>query len=54
MASICGQLHGVATKYLENYLGWRRMLERYHNSITPSICLDEALGRFRLQQLTGT
>ena len=48
------RFHGVATKYLESYLGWRRMLERYHNSITPSICLDEALGRFRLQQLTGT
>ncbi len=26
---------GVATKYLENYLGWRRMLERYLQNISP-------------------
>ncbi|WP_143001967.1 IS1595 family transposase, partial [Nitrosomonas mobilis] len=28
------RFHGVATKYLENYLGWRRWLERWggHNS----------------------
>jgi transposase-like protein len=48
------RFHGVATKYLENYLGWRRMLERYHQSITPSTCLGEALGRFQVQQLMST
>lgn len=37
--------HGVATKYLENYLGWRRMIECYAASITPAMCLAEAVGR---------
>lgn len=49
-----GRFHGVATKYLENYLGWRRMLERYHQSISPTACLCEALGRFQSQQLIQT
>jgi transposase-like protein len=49
-----GRFHGVATKYLENYLGWRRMLERYRQSISPTACLCEALGRFPLQQLIQT
>lgn len=39
------RFHGVATKYLENYLGWRRMLERYKTTITPKLCLAEAAGR---------
>jgi hypothetical protein len=39
------RFHGVATQYLENYLGWRRMLERYKTAITPKLCLAEALGR---------
>ncbi|MDP3845136.1 MAG: IS1595 family transposase, partial [Pseudomonas sp.] len=43
----------VATKYLVNYLGWRRMLERYAKRIQPEFCLQEAVGR-PLQQLTGT
>ncbi len=38
------RFHGVATKYLANYLGWRRMLERYRQSILPAHCLQEALG----------
>ncbi len=49
-----GRFHGVATKYLENYLGWRRMLERYRQSISPTACLCEALGRFQAQQLIQT
>ncbi len=48
------RFHGVATKYLENYLGWRRMIERYRQSITPGDCLCEALGRWQTQQLTQT
>lgn len=40
------RFHGVATKYLDNYLGWRRMLERYKTAITPQLCLAEATGRF--------
>ena len=39
------RFHGVATQYLENYLGWRRMLERYKTAITPKFCLAEAVGR---------
>lgn len=39
------RFHGVATRYLENYLGWRRMLERYKNSVTPAACIAEAVGR---------
>ena len=27
------RFHGVATHYLRNYLGWRRMLERYGREV---------------------
>ena len=46
------RFHGVATKYLGNYLGWRRMLERYQ-TISPDILLFEAVGRMP-QQLIQT
>ncbi|MCC6076719.1 IS1595 family transposase [Pseudomonas sp. GCM10022188] len=46
--------HGVATKYLANYLGWRRLLERYGNDINPLMCMRESLGYYPLQQLTQT
>ena len=36
--------HGVATKYLANYLGWRRLLERYGNQVNPLNLLKESLG----------
>lgn len=39
------RFHGVATKYLENYLGWRRFLERWGRNITPAIGLNMALAR---------
>ena len=42
---IC-RFHGVATKYLEHYLGWRRLIERYRDAISPAICLNEAAGRW--------
>ncbi len=48
------RFHGVATKYLESYLGWRRMLERYRNTISPADCLREAVGRCPSQQLIQT
>ena len=36
--------NGVATKYLPNYIGWRRMLEIYDpDSLTPKNCLISAL-----------
>ncbi|WP_046158762.1 IS1595 family transposase [Chromobacterium vaccinii] len=47
------RFHGVATKYLENYLGWRRLLERYRQEILPTHCLAEALGR-PFQPVIGT
>ncbi len=46
--------HGVATKYLTNYLGWRRLLERYKAQLNPLICLEESLGYTNVQQLTQT
>jgi len=45
------RFHGVATRYLDQYLGWRRLLERYRESITPQTCLLEAWGN---QHLTRT
>lgn len=36
--------HGVATRYLSDYLAWRRILERYQPDIQPLHCLQEALG----------
>ncbi|QLC74576.1 IS1595 family transposase [Pseudomonas sp. LPB0260] len=47
------RFHGVATRYLPNYLGWRRMLERYQQSIRPDHCIQEAVGR-TMQQAIGT
>ena len=43
--------HGVATKYLPNYLGWRRILDA-HRVCTPAALLEVALGKF--QHLTVT
>ena len=38
------RFHGVATKYLENYLGWRRWLERRGEDDSPILALQAALG----------
>lgn len=49
------RFHGVATKYLKNYLGWRRGLERWGEQITPSVILQAARGRYvPFQLLTQT
>ena len=45
------RFHGVATKYLPNYLGWRRLLERYQTDITPELCLREAVTDYSQQVL---
>ena len=37
------RFHGVATKYLPNYLGWRRCLERFAVTLTPSLLLGLAI-----------
>lgn len=36
--------HGVATHYLPNYLGWRRLIERSHNAPSARHVLLAALG----------
>ena len=38
------RFHGVATKYLPNYLGWRRLLERQGKALSPSGFLRTAMG----------
>lgn len=45
------RFHGVATKYLENYLGWRRQLERCGQQISPDAMLQAAMGRSEYFQL---
>ncbi|MDE7529275.1 IS1595 family transposase, partial [Aeromonas salmonicida] len=39
--------------YLKNYLGWRRMLERYGRGGNIKACLHEALGH-PMQHVIGT
>lgn len=38
------RFHGVATKYLPNYLGWRRLLEQHQTTLTPQVVLIHAIG----------
>lgn len=37
------RFNGVATKYLENYLGWRRIIETKHIKISPQYYLMQVL-----------
>ncbi len=37
------RFHGVATKYLPHYLGWRRCLERFATTLTPTLLLGLAI-----------
>lgn len=37
------RFHGVATKYLPNYLGWRRFLDRFATALAPPLVLDLAI-----------
>ena len=39
------RFHGVATHYLDNYLGWFRSLDNHHASSSESV-LAMALGKF--------
>ena len=49
------RFNGVATRYLKNYLGWHRMMERLGQSITPTLCFLASLGKTRhIQQLITT
>lgn len=48
------RFHGVATHYLHNYLGWRRLIDRSHDILSPDAFLSAALGISPVQQLTVT
>ncbi|MDW5419299.1 IS1595 family transposase [Iodobacter sp. CM08] len=39
------RFHGVATKYLESYLGWRRWLDRAGQNITAKSGIEQAIGK---------
>ena len=50
-----GKFHGVTTKYLENYLGWQRWLERWSEHNSPIVGFQATLGREnQFQQLIQT
>jgi len=46
------RFHGVATKNLPNYLGWRRALEAWGDQATPQNWILGAIGRGPYQQQT--
>ena len=48
------RFHGVAPRYLGNYLGWRRLIERHDREISPADFLRAALGIDRVQHVMGT
>ena len=48
------RFHGVATRHLAHYLGWRRLIERCNNAPQPRNVLLAALGVGQVQQLTVT
>jgi transposase-like protein len=48
------RFHGVATHYLANYLGWRRLIDRTHDVLSPRDVMLAALGMNGIQQLTVT
>ncbi len=44
------RFHGVATKYLNHYLGWRRMIETFGEHLNSALWLTLSAGRHELQQ----
>ncbi|MDP3330834.1 MAG: IS1595 family transposase, partial [Methylococcaceae bacterium] len=48
------RFHGVATDYLPNYLGWRRLIDHSHNTLSPNAFLSATLGINYVQQLRVT
>jgi len=44
LKSWIARFHGVATKYLPNYLGWRRCLERFAENLSPRLLIGQAMG----------
>ena len=47
------RFHGVATKNLPNYLGWRRALEAWGDQATPQNWILGAIGMGPYQQITS-
>jgi len=43
------RFHGTATHYLANYLGWRRLIDRAHGSLSPRDVMLAALGMNTVQ-----
>ena len=48
------RFHGVATRYLPSYLGWRRILDVTKETLTLTDILRAVLGLWMYQQLTRT
>ena len=48
------RFHGVATHYLANYLGWRRIIDQARDSLSPRAIVLAALGMHSDQQLRVT
>lgn len=49
-----GRFHGVSTRYLENYLGWRRLLETKPQGLNSATVLAAALGKIEYQHVSLT
>ena len=48
------RFHGVATRYLPNYLGWHRLLDGHESTLSPTKLMRVSLGREHYQRITGT
>ena len=48
------RFHGVATKYLDHSLGWRRMIETFGERLNSTLWLTLPFGRHGLQHELGT
>ena len=48
------RFHGIATRYLANYLGWRRMIDQARGPLLPRAVILAALGVKPNQQLRVT
>lgn len=44
------RFHGVATKYLDHYLGWQRWLDLHAKTMTPELFLTAVVGTNRIHQ----
>lgn len=40
------KFNGVATKYLSNYLGWRKMYEQPHTILTPTVFIQSSVSLY--------